>query len=197
MRNRAINLAAAIAALFLPAASWAQATSATATEAIRLHVFALGSYDRPAFGYSTRAAGFAVGGGAGFTVPHLHHFEPALDVRYNYVTNQFISQSVFSGGGRIAYNLNRFHPYGDLLVGAGTIKFKLVNPATPTYTQDNSLVFTYGGGLDVDLTRSVALRVDFQQQRWRLEDAAKPFYPMQAAAGIRYQFHFRNKYGPE
>ncbi|AFL86942.1 hypothetical protein Terro_0603 [Terriglobus roseus DSM 18391] len=177
MRSCAITLAVTVATLLLPAASRAQASTATATEAIRLNVYALGTYARTDYGYPPRAGGIAVGGGAGFTVPHLHHIEPALDIRYNYVTNESISQSVFSGGLRVAYNVSRFHPYGDLLVGAGTINFKQVNPAFSDYTRDNSLVYTYGGGLDVDVTRSVALRFDFQQQRWRLEDASPPFYP--------------------
>ncbi len=197
MRCRAIPLAITLAGLLLPVASRAQATTETATEKMRLNLYALGSYGRPAYGFTPRAGGFAVGGGAGFTVPHLHHIEPALDIRYTYLTNQSVTETVFAGGLRLAYHAGRFHPYGDFLAGAGNIHFKEINPAYPDYTHDNSLVYNYGGGADIDVTRTVALRFDFQEQHWRISDQGQPFYPLQGSAGIRYQFHFRNKYGPE
>jgi hypothetical protein len=194
MRRCALALTAAFAGLILPAASRAQATE-TAVEAIRLHVFALGSYDRPEYGAYRGAGGFAVGGAAGFTVPRLRRIEPALDICYTYATNQAVKETVFSGGLRVAYNVARFHPYGDLLVGAGNINFKQTNPAYPDYTHDDSLVYTYGGGVDVDVTRSVGLRFDLQEQRWRFSYRSPAFYPKQASIGIRYQFHFRNAHG--
>lgn len=196
MRSR-IPLAIAIAGLLLPAASRAQSTTETATERIRLNVYGMGSFGRPAYGFTPRAAGFAVGGGAGFTVPHLHHIEPSLDLRYTYLTNQSVTETVFAGGLRVAYHAGRFHPYGDLMVGSGNINFKEVSAAFPEYTHDNSLVYSYGGGADVDVTRTLALRLDVQEQHWRLSDNSPPFYPLQGSVGIRYQFHFRNKYGPE
>ncbi|WP_212733159.1 outer membrane protein [Terriglobus roseus] len=194
MRREFALAAAAIAGLLLPVASRAQATE-TATERMHLNVFAVGSYDRPDFGLYVGAGGFAVGGGVGFTVPHLHRIEPSIDLRYNYGTNQAMTQTAFSGGLRVAYNVARFHPYGDLLVGAGNIHFVQTNPAYPDYTHDNSLVYTYGGGVDVDVTRSVALRFDLQEQHWRFSEISPSFYPKQASAGIRYQFHFRNPHG--
>ena len=164
---------------------------------MRLHVFGVGSYDHPQYAGVQTGGGFAVGGGAGFTLHHVHRIEPSFDVRYTYGTNVNSTQTVFSGGLRVIYHVARFHPYGDILVGTGNLNFKVINPAFPNYKHDDSTVYTFGGGLDYDMTETIGLRADIQEQRWQLSTSGIPFYPTQASLGIRYQFHFHNSHGME
>ena len=176
---------------------YAQAHKETAIQAMRLHVFGVGSYVHPAYGVDQTGSGFAVGGGAGFTVHHVHYLEPSLDLRYQYASSPSVTETVLSGGLRVILHAAKFHPYGDILVGTGNLDIKKVNPAFPNYKHDDSTVYTFGGGLDYDLTQTVGFRIDVQQQRWQLATTNLPFYPTQASIGVRYQFHFRNQNGPE
>ena len=174
--------------------SHGQANKAAAVQTMRLQVYGLGSYTRPEFGPYSSAGGFGVGGALGFRISRLPRIEPSLDVRYTYATNNDNTQTFKGGGLRVTYNVARFHPYGDFMYGAGNINFK--HPGS-TYTHDNSYVPMYGGGLDIDLTRTFALRADFQRQRWQLAAGTPSFHPTQASLGLRYQFHFRNRFSPD
>lgn len=165
----------------------------TAVQTMRLQVYGVGSYTRPQIGPYTSAGGFGVGGALGFRISHLPRIEPSLDVRYTYSTNNDNTQTFKGGGLRVTYNAARFHPYGDFMYGVGNINFK--RPGS-TYTHDDSYVPMFGGGVDIDVTRTFALRADFQRQRWQLGANSLPFYPTQASLGLRYQFHLHNRFGP-
>lgn len=172
---------------------------------MHLSVFGVGSYVRPAFQDARDGIGLSAGASLGFTVPGLHHLEPSLEGRYSYARSRSdpglvprsISESVPSVGARVTWHASRFHPYGDLLIGPGTIRFLGPVLIAPNYTQNNSLVWTYGGGMDYDVTRNCALRVDVQGESWKLSRNDPPFHPLRVGAGVRYQFHFRNRFGPE
>jgi hypothetical protein len=177
--------------------SVAQASRETATQSVRLQIFAMGSYVRPDYGEQVSSPGFVVGGSAGFNLRHVHHLEPALDIRYSRAMGSFVSEGVFAAGPRITWNLTRIHPYGNFLIGAGTIYYHQINPAFPDYTRDNSLVPTYGGGADMDVSPTLAFRAEVQAERWRISDTLPAFNPVRVNFGLRYQFRFRNRYGPE
>ncbi|MEK6397478.1 MAG: outer membrane beta-barrel protein [Terriglobus sp.] len=194
----AVSLVSALSA-------FGQAPSPTASQGMHLNVFGVGSYVKPAFQNARDGFGFSVGGSLGFTVPGLHHIEPALEGRYSYarsasapyIVPQAVSESVPSVGIRVTWHASRFHPYGNLLIGPGTIRFLGPVLIAPNYTQNNSLVWTYGGGLDYDLTRSWAVRAEVQGEHWKLSSTDPAFHPLRAGVGVRYQFHFRNRFGPE
>jgi outer membrane autotransporter protein len=68
------------------------------------------------------------------------------------------------------------------------VRFNLANGQN--YTTADSTVFSYGGGLDVDVFRQYQLKLDMQQQYWLLGD--QPFKPWIATVGVTYRFHFRD-----
>lgn len=183
--------------LFLPLASPGQATQSTAYQRAHLSVFGVGSYAKTEYGPVRTGYGFSAGADLGFTVPGLHHLEPGIEGRYSYARSTSVSESVPSVGVRLTWHAGALHPYGDLLIGPGTIKF--LDPAltSPGYTQNNSKVWTYGGGIDYDVTRSFAIRGEIQRESWKLSATDPAFYPLHVGVGVRYQFHFKNRFGPE
>jgi hypothetical protein len=190
-------LASVVATLFLLPAVQAQAHKETAIQAMRLQVYGVGSYVHPQYGPVQTAAGFGVGGAVGFTLHHVHRIEPALDARYMYATNSYLTQDFMGGGLRVTYHAGHFHPFGDVMFGVGNINFKQPSLAFPNYKHDDSNILMFGGGLDYDITQGFALRGEFQQQKWQLAVGNVPFYPTSASLGLRYQFHFRNMHGME
>lgn len=103
--------------------------------------------------------------------------------------------NTYSIGPRVLYNLGRIQPYGDLLIGRGSINYN--QPPDPNFTHDTTYPVTYGGGVDIALDRAWAIRADVQRSRWNLDSRAPTNNPYSISVGARYQFHFRNHYGPE
>ncbi len=181
------------AVLFTSVAAHAQATTETASQSLRIRPFA--TYSRVDTDYGGTNNGATVGVDLDFKVPHLYGIRPGLDVREVFSSGDVVNERSFSGGPQIVFNAGRYHPYADFLIGAGTITFP--HPTIPGYTHDNSTVYSFGGGIDVSVTQSWAVRVDYMRQHWKLESDLPAFYPSQLSFGLRYQLHLRNKYGPE
>jgi hypothetical protein len=182
-----------IAFVLLSATLYAEddGASPTAVQFMRLQAFGTLTAVRPDFGDGKRNAGATVGLDLNIG-QFFHRFDPSLEVRAMGSGGRANQQIVYSAGPRIEANYGRFHPYVDYLVGYGVVKFN--KPANPAYTQDNSIVTSFGGGLDFALTRSWAVRVDAQSQSWDIGGAT--FSPLTGSVGVRYRFHFRNPRGP-
>lgn len=175
-------------------AASAQANEATGVQQIRLQTFVMASYVKPDFGGGVKNGGGTVGADVIFGTP-VQHVNVALELRAVGSGGRVTNQYAYSGGARIGYDAGRFTPYVDLLMGYGKIIFD--SPSPSYYVSDNSKVYTYGGGVDVALDRHWAIRADLQKQSWRINAVVPAFYPVVISAGVRYQFHFRNRYGPE
>jgi len=177
--------------LLLAPACIGQAAAPAGVEAMRLQAFAMLSYVRPDFGGALKNAGGTVG--ADLNIGSFGRFEPSLELRAVGSGGRVSNQYAYSGGPRIEARYGPFRPYVDFLVGYGIIKFN--RPVDPNYKQDNSIVTTFGGGVDYALGRSWALRADLQRQSWQYDEAVPAFHPLQISGGLRYRFHFRNKHG--
>jgi hypothetical protein len=117
---------------------------------------------------------------------------PSLEVRANFADGAIVDEHSYLGGLRVQGDLfHRYHPYADFLAGYGSIHFN--HPTIPGYTHDNSTVYSYGGGLDVDLMRHFQARVDFQGQRWALgtDGPNDKFSPSILSIGLRYVIPFK------
>ncbi|MGB6688074.1 MAG: outer membrane beta-barrel protein [Terracidiphilus sp.] len=79
------------------------------------------------------------------------------------------------------HTFGRITPYGKVLVGMGSMNFQY-NYAYGRFTD-----IAYGGGLDVQLTRRIAVRpIDFEYQQWpHWVDGA--LYPWGFSAGVSYR----------
>jgi hypothetical protein len=169
------------------AVSLAQARG-TATRTADLSVF--GEYQRltPDYGPGTNP-GIVLGGD--FTYFLRFPVVPSLEARLAYSTGGVVAnEHTFLVGARADLNrftAKRYHPYAVLLLGPGTITF--VHP-TPNYPSDNSIVVSYGGGLDYEITRSVAVKGEFTTQSWNLGTGSSPLTPSALAIGVRYRLPF-------
>jgi len=164
----------------------------TASQAMRLQVFAGPVFVNPDYGgESGLTKNVGAVGGADLNIGQvLGRIEPSIEFRALVSSGTVSDQYSYNGGPRLEFDYGRFHPYGIFLMGYGKIIFV---GATGSYTQNNSGVFTYGGGLDFALDRRWAIRMDVAQQRWRLGMATPPFYPTAVSVGVRYRFSFKNR----
>ncbi len=162
---------------------------------MRLQAYALGTYARPQ-AFTAGLSPSAVGGtaGANLNIFHFGRFQPSLDARVTGVAGD-TSQLFLGGGPRVTADFGRVHPYVDFLAGYGTMSFK--NLSDPTYTHNNSTVTAFGGGVDFSINRAWAIRADVQRQSWQITTAMPAFYPVTVGVGVRYQFHFKSRNGPE
>jgi len=115
---------------------------------------------------------------------------PSLEGRANVVQGPYINEHSYLGGLQVQGNIfDRFHPYGDFLAGYGSILYN--RPAVPGYTHDNSLVYSYGGGVNLDVTRNFQAMLDFQAQSWKIgNNATEKFSPIMFSIGFRYVIPF-------
>jgi hypothetical protein len=156
----------------------------------RLEVFGMGTYYQPEYLSTSNRAG-GITGGVSFD-RKVFRFRPGVQIRGSYTNYDFMSQKLISVGPQLLFDWGRIHPYGDFLYGYGTASF---NHPAPDYRGNNSTVWSYGGGIDFDLAKYWALRLDYQQQRW--DFARQPFQPNAFNAGVRYVVHFRSRTGPQ
>ncbi len=173
------------AALTLSTQSTAQARS-TASRDADISVFAGVQIANPAYG-SNHDSGAAFG--LDYTRFLRIPVQPSLELRANLNSNSFVGEHSYLVGLRAAHAFGRAVPYVDFLVGPGNIHF----PQNVYYTGDNSVVYSYGGGLDLGVTRSFDLKLDIQGQQWNTGEAK--FTPTLGTVGVVYHIPFRKQYG--
>jgi opacity protein-like surface antigen len=162
------------------------------------------SMDIAAFGgYSAEETDYArskdQGAAFGVDITRFFHLPvvPSLEARANVEHGTIIDETTYLGGLRIEKPLHRLHPYVDFLIGAGTLHFKFA--PTPGYTGDRSKVYSYGGGIDIDLVHNFALKIDAQYQNWNLgpnafvtpPGANFTLTPAVGILGVEYHIPFR------
>jgi hypothetical protein len=165
----------------------------TASKGAELSVFGGYMPTQTDYGYRTYK-GYSAG--ADFTIFPRFFLAPSIEVRGNIAQNQPVTEKTVLGGIRLQREIGRLHPYGDFLLGGGELLF---HPApSPDYTGDRSRVFSYGGGVNIDVTRHFAAKFDFQQQSWNLGSNAGnttqgtfTLSPRTFMAGVTYTIPFR------
>lgn len=157
-----ICMVAAVAAcvLVFSASAAAQATP-TATKTADLSIFVGYVTAQPDYGPFRNS-----GGTLGVDFTRYFHFPvaPSLELRANFANGTTVNERSYLAGLRVQADIRqRVHPYVDFLVGPGNIHFNFPNNG---YTGDNSIVYSYGGGVDFDLVNHFAAKVDWQGQHW-------------------------------
>lgn len=150
-------------------------SSATASRAFVPSVFA------GATGTSTglsggRNLGITVGGDLG-----LHPFSqflPSVEVRGSLPIDNghVVGQTSLAGGIRVQRRFNNIRPYADLLFGRGRLIYEnggyIVPAQSYRYLKSSSNLIEPGLGVEIDLSKRLALFVDAQCEHWSL-----PFTP--------------------
>lgn len=169
--------------LLVPASIAAAQASSAASRGAGISVFGGLQFANPEYGPSHTNTGGAVG--VDFT--RFLHFpvQPSLDIRANFNSGPYADERSYLFGLRGVFILGRLQPYVDFLVGPGDIHF----PHNVGYVGDNSIVYNYGGGIDLGVTRNFSLRLDLQGQHWNTGEYK--FDPVLGTVGITYQIPFR------
>jgi hypothetical protein len=168
----------------------------TATQASQLSVFG---------GITGTDTGLASGnnlgltGGVGLRFPPFRGFYPELEFRGTYAVDDdgIDRQKNALGGLKIAAHLGRLQPYGNFLIGRGEISYLGSGyqvPGRPIfYTQSSSIVLSPGGGLDLNISKQLALKIDLQVQRYSTPVAETGhIFATSGTLGIAYRFDFND-----
>lgn len=173
--------------LALPCLHFAVAqTTRTASRGEDVAVFGGVEFADPAYGPDRNTGGAL---GVDFTQYLRIPIQPSLEFRANFNGGTFSSEQSYLIGLRGAYAWRQFLPYVDFLVGPGNIHY----PLNLYYTHDNSIVYNFGVGVDVDVTRNFSLKLDIQEQRWNT--GTLKFQPTVGIVGITYHIPFRSRVG--
>ena len=192
MRNVGLKAAAGLVLVGAGVASRGQAIP-TATAPLRVTAF-VGVTGN--FTGLELAKNLAVTGGVDFEVRPFFTLYPALEVRGSYpVAGVIDRQRNVLGGLRLARQSGPFHPYGDVLFGAGEIKYGnggYLDPSrTFLYTSTYSNVYSLGGGVEIRVSERLAGKADFQLQRYLTPVVAtNALYSKVFTVGAVYRFGF-------
>lgn len=168
----------------------------TATEP--LHISAFGAVTGTYTGLSGgRNLGITAGLDLGFRP--LYRFYPTAEVRGIYPVDggQVDAQENILFGIKIARLYGRYHPYADFLYGRGKITYQHGGYPDPSgtllYLDTVSNVFSCGGGLDLDITNQVSLKVDAQFQQYASPvTTSGHIYSKPITVGLVYHFDFNH-----
>ncbi|WP_160115271.1 outer membrane beta-barrel protein [Bryocella elongata] len=192
MRVCAIMAFAAIAAVLVCSPTAQAQATATASKKLDISAFAGYSYLKPDYG-PAHDNGFTFGA----NITRAFHFpvKPSLEARVSLNHGSTVNEKTYLFGVRGQTNYGRFHPYADFLIGVGDIHYNfVVNAANPTaYLNDNSLVKSPGGGVDIDLIRNFRVKADYQYQFWYL-GTNDSLNPSAITLGISYSLPSKPNY---
>jgi hypothetical protein len=161
------------------------------------------SAELSAFGmYTTLIPDYGVQPNVGYTVggdfTKIFKFTAlSLEFRFKDAFGPVVREQTIGFGPRLEYRWTRLHLYGDFSAGAGNIYFADKNARASNGTGANgSVVYTYGGGADLDLTGQWAAQFDYQSEHWDLEEKPKTLlFPNAFSVGMVYHLRFRKDRG--
>ena len=130
--------------------------------------------------YGVTDNGFMFGGDFSHSI-RFRRILPSIEARYTGSTGTGITEKSFMGGLKLETKIYRFHPYANALIGYGEIT------VVPLKYTDNSVAYGFGVGADINVTRSFALKVDAQEEFWKLGQATSALTPRMATVGILYR----------
>ena len=110
--------------------------------------------------------------GLDLEVRAFHGLYPAAEVRglYPFAKGSVVAEKNLLGGLRLGRHVRNFAPYGDVLFGRGELNYLNGGQLTPDGTFDvfsnTSNVLSFGGGNDWFFTNHLAVKGDFQFQRY-------------------------------
>jgi opacity protein-like surface antigen len=123
-------------------------------------------------------------GGAFYTTFDMrNHWGGEFNLRQNNSTaGNSVYERTYQIGPRIFLHRGPMIPYAKVLIGRGVYNFPN-GVANVAYN-----MYTFGGGSDFDLRRSLKLRVDYEYQTWMGFPIAD-LHPSVFTVGVAYHFH--------
>jgi opacity protein-like surface antigen len=93
-----------------------------------------------------------------------------------------VYERTYEIGPRIFIQRGRLIPYAKIMYGRGVYNFHN-NVANVAYN-----IYTFGGGFDYELRRSINLRADYEYQTW-MSFPITDLHPSVVTIGVAYHFH--------
>jgi len=123
-------------------------------------------------------------GEAGYTTfDWRNHWGGEFDFRNSHSTSDStVYERTYEIGPRIFLTRGRLTPYAKIMFGRGVYNFH-DSVATVAYN-----MYTYGGGVDVRLTRWLNLRGDYELQNW-MQFPLGTLHPSVVTIGLAYHFN--------
>jgi hypothetical protein len=176
-----LSLLALVVLAVAPPCARAQA-STSASRSADLSVFGGYQITDPAYGPDRDDGGVV---GVDFTKYIRFPVQPSLELRANFDSGTFANEDSYLFGLRGMVPLGFLQPYVEFLVGPGNVHY----PQNSYYRGDNSIVYNYGGGVDIPFLRNFALKLDVQGQHWNTGEIH--FAPVLGTVGVTYHIPFR------
>lgn len=120
--------------------------------------------------YDKYSTGFAVGADA---TRRFRRFDVSLQPRFERLKASMYddTETVFMGNLVLSKQFRKFHVYGFGGIGYGKVNYQVAG------FQDNSVVYAVGPGLQYDLPFHLAIKGDWQYQRWKVGTETSGFNP--------------------
>lgn len=139
------------------------------------------------FVFATSNYNFApihLAGGAFYTTFDMrNHWGGEFNLRQNNSTaGNSVYERTYQIGPRVFLHRGPMIPYAKVLIGRGVYNFPN-GVANIAYN-----MYTFGGGSDFDLRRSLKLRIDYEYQTW-LGFPIADLHPNVFTVGVAYHFH--------
>jgi hypothetical protein len=196
LMRAAMFMAVACATLVLSSQSFAQQNAPQGTREGEFSVFGGYTHALPDYGPFGDNGGTV---GADFTRYFHRLFAPSVEARFNFNSGKTINETNSLIGLRLQADMKRFHPYGDVLIGAGHLTFK--TPIPPTYVHDTAFAKSYGAGVNFDVSRYFQLKADYQFEQLNfgkstlvVNNSDFTLTPSYFTAGVVYRLPFRKAY---
>jgi opacity protein-like surface antigen len=174
---------------FFTHTGFSQATPA-GTQHLQLSAFVAGTGTFTGF---EGGKNLSITAGGDLTFLAFRQFRPSFELRGTYPIDEghISSQKNFLLGPKVEYPIGKFHPYADFLFGRGEINYH--SPGFPygnlIYISTNTFVYSFGTGLDYNLTHNWALKADAQFQHWNTPVVASgTIHPIALSGGLQYNF---------
>ncbi|MDP9051957.1 MAG: porin family protein [Acidobacteriota bacterium] len=124
-----------------------------------------------------------IGGSLYTTFDIRNHWGGEFDFRNSKPTSDStVYERTYEIGPRIFLHRGPLVPYAKVMYGRGVYNFHN-NVANVAYN-----IYTFGGGADFQLTRSLNLRGDYEYQTW-MGFPIKDLHPSVVTIGVAYHFH--------
>jgi opacity protein-like surface antigen len=124
-----------------------------------------------------------IGGTLYTTFDKRNHWGGEFDFRHNIATyDSTVYERTYEIGPRVFVHRGPFIPYAKVMYGRGVYNFR-DNVANVAYN-----IYTFGGGADYQLTRSLNLRGDYEYQTW-MGFPIQNLHPSVVTVGVAFHFH--------
>jgi hypothetical protein len=109
--------------------------------------------------------------------------QPSIELRITRADGLDVAERSYAGGLKLAAGSFRgVEPYVTVLLGHGNID---MHHSTNSYVGDSGMIYSLGGGGELNVTSKIKLRLDMTRQTWHLDPNV--LNPLTFSVGVSYR----------